>query len=376
MILQFARSGNLVWYAMMNDLAHHVLDIDIYHAEDDKSAYNGGLFWHTDHYSDAGTATHRGFSQKTMLEKGLSYYGGGPSNEHDYPTGLKYHYYLTGEIASKEGALSLATWIINMDDGAKTPFRYLNRRPTGGASSTASVTYHGPGRGAGYSLNAMLDGYTLSGDRKYLAKAEELLQRCIHPHDDIKARELHDVENRWSYTVFLQAVGRYLDLKTSLNELDGMFCYARESLLHYADWMRDHEVRFVEIFDKVEYPTETWPAQDLRKSYVFMFAAKYAEEPLRPQFLDKAAYFFDHAIEDFMSFDTKTFARPMILVMNHTAMHAYFHMYPNESAPHIECRHDFGQPQKFKPQLYEVHTLRIMVRNVIARVKHMISSAR
>ena len=43
------------------------------------------------------------------------------------------------------------------------------------------------------------------------------------------------------YTVFLQEVIRYLDLKRTLNELDGAFVYARDALLHYARWMADKE---------------------------------------------------------------------------------------------------------------------------------------
>ncbi len=36
--------------AQMDELAAHVIDIDIYHTDSDKSAYNDGLFWHTYHY--------------------------------------------------------------------------------------------------------------------------------------------------------------------------------------------------------------------------------------------------------------------------------------------------------------------------------------
>ena len=49
------------WRVLMDDLARHVADIDIYHTVEDKAAYNGGLFWHTCHYVDAGTSTHRSY---------------------------------------------------------------------------------------------------------------------------------------------------------------------------------------------------------------------------------------------------------------------------------------------------------------------------
>ena len=103
-----------------------------------------------------------------------------------------------------------------MDDGALTLLGVVDSGPTGLASKTVSLDYHGPGRGAGNSINALLDAYTLSNDRRYAAKAEELIQRCIHPSDDIGTLGLDDPEYRWSYLVFLQVLGKYLDLKLEL----------------------------------------------------------------------------------------------------------------------------------------------------------------
>ena len=57
--VHFLRSGDPRWWELFDDLPRHVADIDIYHTSRDKSAYSGGLFWHTNHYTDAGTATHR-----------------------------------------------------------------------------------------------------------------------------------------------------------------------------------------------------------------------------------------------------------------------------------------------------------------------------
>ena len=48
--MQFLRTGDARWWRLMDDLARHVRDIDIYHTREDKAAYNGGLFWHTNHY--------------------------------------------------------------------------------------------------------------------------------------------------------------------------------------------------------------------------------------------------------------------------------------------------------------------------------------
>ena len=78
----------------MRELAAHVIDIDIYHCDRDKTAYNRGLFWHTVHYVDADTATHRSYPKAGKV------CGGGPSCEHNYTTGLMLHYFLTGDPRS------------------------------------------------------------------------------------------------------------------------------------------------------------------------------------------------------------------------------------------------------------------------------------
>ena len=288
-----------------------------------------------------------------MEARGLQDYGGGPSNEHNYTTGLLHYYYLTGDPLAREAVLGLANWVINMDDGSHHLLGRFDRRPTGLCSSTASRDYHGPGRGAGNSINALLDAYALTRETRYLAKAEELIRRCIHPKDVIAQRHLDDVEHRWSYTVFLQVLGKYLDIKVEAGDLDYMYSYARASLLHYAAWMLEHEVPYKRVLDRVEIPTETWPAQDIRKSNVFKFAAKYAPEPFRSAYLQKAEAFFQACITDVLSFDTCTLTRPIVILMANGYMQAYFDCYPEETAPLPAAEYDFGAPRNFTPQFSE-----------------------
>src|SRR5262249_21671684 len=42
LLLQFLRTGDWRWRELADPLARHVSDIDIYHTEQDKAAYNGG----------------------------------------------------------------------------------------------------------------------------------------------------------------------------------------------------------------------------------------------------------------------------------------------------------------------------------------------
>lgn len=373
-IIQYVRSADARWFNLMSDLAKHVIDIDIYHTQEDRPIYNNGMFWHTEHYVDAATATHRTYSSANVGTRNPHFCGGGPSSGHIYTTGLLFYYYLTGNLAASEAVLTLADWVVKMDEGYEGLLGLFDRRPTGWSSSTVSLDYHGPGRGCAHSVSALIDAYLLSGDKKYRSKAEELIQRCIHPCDVISKRQLDQVEQRWSYTVFLQVLGKYLDFKVDGDEIDYMYCYARVSLLHYATWMLDHEVPYTCVLDKVERPTETWPAQDIRKSNVFKFAAKYADEPARSAFLQKADFFFSRCITDLLSFKTCTLTRPLVLLMTNVYMHPYFLRYPNQTAPkpHKEC--DFGRPQRFTPRFYELYRVREYLFIVRDRIQGLVRS--
>ena len=312
----FLRSGDWRWWRLMDELARHVRDIDVYHTTEDKAAYNNGLFWHTQHYMDAGLSTHRTYP------KGSG--GGGPSAEHNYARGLILHYFLTGQEASREAAIGLGRWVIDMDDGRLTPLRWLASGPTGLVSATGTSTYHGPGRTPGNSIIACLVAHRLTGERRFLAKAEELIRRCIHPSDDIGARNLLDVERRWFYTVFLEALGEYLVEKAERDENDEMYAYAQQSLLRYAEWMATHEVPYLSRPEVLEYPTETWAAQDLRKASVFWWAAGHASDLYRQRFVERAEFFFADALSRLAGSSTRHFTRPVVVALRSGVYASWF----------------------------------------------------
>ena len=340
---QFMRTGDARWWRLMTELAVHVTDIDIYHTDRDKSAFSNGLFWHTFHYVGAGKSSHRSYPRRDGV------CGGGPANEHNYAAGLRMHWLLTGDRLSREAAIGLATWVINMDDGRKTILRWLAPSYTGLASATQSPDYHGPGRGAGHSIMALLEGHRLTGERRYLAKADQLIRRCVHPAEDIDALELLDAERRWSYTVFLQAVGKFLDYKTELGEVDASYAYARAALLHYARWMAQHEVPYLDHREKLEYPTETWAAQDVRKSDVFAFAAQHAEPPERDRFTERARFFFDYSMTTLLGEKTRAFARPVVLLLSNGWMQLGRRAIRQRPRPSEQLAR-FGSPERFVPQ--------------------------
>jgi hypothetical protein len=319
-LVQFARSGDARWFRLADEMARHLADIDVYHTRLDEPSRNGGAFWHTDHYTDAGTCTHRCYT-RLAPQAGRGPYGGGQSNEHLYATGMAVHSLMTGWRPSRESAISLADWAIDADDGALTALGTLIPGPTGLASRTIGHEYHGPGRGAGNVIATLLDALELTADERYLAKAEEIIRRCTHPDDDREAFGLVTApEYRWSYTAYLVSLVRYLEVKVERGELDQAYAYGRAVLLSYARWMTERETLSSAKKELLDIWSETWPAQDLRKGLVLMHASRFAERPAeRDELFERGRQMYGAAVEDLFEWDEhrRTLARPLFLVMRY-----------------------------------------------------------
>lgn len=343
--LQFLRTGDPRWRAAMDELATHVTDIDIYHTDRDKAAYNGGLFWHTYHYGDADTATHRTYPRRNTGKV----FGGGPSADHNYPTGLMLRYFLTGDVASREAAVGLAQYVINLDDGTLSPFRFLSKADTGRSIFTPP-DYYGPSRSSGNSLNALVDGHRLTNDPTFIEKADQLVRRVVHPLEDPGRNRLDEPEYRWFYAMFLQALGKYLTHKAERGLIDEAYAHGRASLLTYARWMADHEYPYLEKPEKLEFPTETWAAQDIRKSDILYHAAMHASGDERARFAERAGFFHRTSIETLARMPTRGFARPVIVLLTSGFLHSWYGAHATASLPRPATEPDFGQPTAFVSQ--------------------------
>lgn len=343
-LVKFLRSANSQWFILANQLCSHVRDIDIYHTDQDRIEYNHGLFWHTEHYIDAKTATHRCFSVKHLSQRDKAHYGGGPSPSHNYASGLVLHYFLTGEPSSMEAAKELAQFIVNnLDYEVTTSFR-LKQQLKSIIDRLSSLKqkselvqlnkvygFDGPGRASGNALNTLLDAFLLTNNSLYMKNAESLIKKCIHPEDDIEKRDLLDTENRWMYTVFLQALGKYLDIKKEIKQTDDMFHYSKKALIHYANWMLEYEYPYLEKPEKLEFPNETWAAQDMRKCNVLLHASQVMDQKTKEKFIQKADFFYQNSITELMKFDTRILTRPIVLMMQNRLM---FRLYmPNLYMP-------------------------------------------
>lgn len=367
-ILQWLATGNLTWPDLFDPLARHVMDIDLYHTAQDRAAFSGGLFWHTDHYVDARTSTHRTYS-RTNQRAGQPY-GGGPSCEHNYTTGLLHYYFLTGNPEARDSVLSLADWVLRMDDGRLTVFGLLDNGPTGGATQTVTADFHGPGRGAGNSINALLDAWLLTGSQHYLTKLEELVRRCVHPRQDPAALHLLDAEGHWSYTVFLTALGRYLLAMRDAGLLTESYSYARAVMETYGRWMAAYEGRTLDHPDRLQYPTEAWAAQDVRKANVLRVAAacESADEDAAAM-RAKADAISDAAWNDLHAFgDARFNARCLAILLTEGHREVTHRTTRPDQLPPGPAVDEFGSWSMFVPQKQRVKHLLKSPRHLIPAV--------
>lgn len=372
---QYAATGNSLWFELMDDLARHVRDIDIYYTDKDRPEYNGGFFWHTNHYLDAGTCTHRSQSVIHLKFSNPQFCGGGPALEHNYTSGLTAHYYATGEESSKEAVISLADWVMR-DTGRTESFTsYLLKLKSkielykkvfrGEIVPDYSYPFT---RGSGNSISTLLDAYSLTKNRQYIDRAEEIIKGCINPCDDIDRRDLLNPEISWSYTVCLQAIGKYLDFKVSGGEFDEMFTYARVSLLKYAKWMLENETPYFDMIEKLEYPNETWTAQDMRKSCVFYFAAKYAHAQNKNDYIEKAGFYYRYSVNKTLEFKTRDLTRPLVLLLLNSSQH-HFYMERPESIDGFHCPEQ-AELQFSANTLTRLKILRSFIKDITYHVFH------
>src|SRR5208337_2266439 len=101
---------------------------------------------------------------------------------------------------------------------------------------------------------------------------------------------------------------------------------------------------------KLEFPTETWAAQDLRKANVLRLAAAHGEDPLRTGLLRRATELADRSWSDLLRFESRATTRPLAIVMTEGLRDAYFRSSGVSSVPPASSDPEFGTPEAFVPQ--------------------------
>lgn len=331
---QFLLTGDARWKRMADELAWHITDIDIYNTVQDRAEYNGGLFWHTDHYVDAYTSSHRTYSRHQKPNGRDVTQGGGPGAEHCYTHGLMLHYCLTGSTRSREAVLQLTQWITDFYEGTGTVVevmldarnRVLPKLKARGVDGRILSHRYPFNRGVGNFINGLLDSFALTGEKRFVQKAEQVISKTFSPQDNLSDRKLEEVEVAWFYTIFLQAVARYLETKKQLGEENtAQYAFSRQAFMKYATWIAQHDQPYLSEPDILEFPNDTWAAQDLRKAWILYYATMYAATEAEQKTLRDRADFFYHYVEQTLSnSETRHFSRILAILMQNHGVHGFF----------------------------------------------------
>jgi hypothetical protein len=270
---------------------------------------------------------------------------------------------MTGNKSSKFSVLQLADWVIKVFEGSGTLLGTLlsirNHKQTG--IKNILTGKYPLDRGTGNYVNTLLDKFILTQQQVTLFQIEHIIRNTIHPSDDISERQLDNVELSWHYTVFLQSLIRYLQIKEEISLLDDSFYYARDSLLHYADWMVEHEGPYLEKPEILEFPNHTWTAQDIRKVNILL-AANYYSPGSSLDYSGKAGKLYSFITDRLSSEKTRTYARILaILMQNHVS---------RNSLDTIDKELKFGAIKKYAP--LKKHNLFIAARNVFTAIAQTI----
>lgn len=322
---QFLKTGDHRWLTLANDLARHVTDIDIYDTDYDRAEYNKGLFWHTDHYVDAATASHRTYSVNQpsgVYEDHAG--GGGPGGQHCYTSGLALHYLMTGEVASKQAVVELTHWMSCVYEGSGELLDFalaVKNSDTRVDLKNVKSGFYPLDRGTGNYIVALIDSFEVTQQQRYLDQASLVIKHTVLLDEDLSNRNLDKVEETWFYTVFLQAVCRYIATKSSHNQIDESYQYAVQVLLKFADWMAEYEQPYLLTPDILEFPNQTWTAQDLRKVNVLLFASLLHDDSNK--YTKKAFEIRDYIVEQLGKDETTDYCRILCLLMQNEGMTSF-----------------------------------------------------
>ncbi|MGQ8364662.1 hypothetical protein [Glaciecola sp. 1036] len=363
---QWILSSNSQWYELAEDLFQHIVDIDIYHTLLDKPDYNQGLFWHTDHYTQAETATHRTYSKHQAKDIYIDHAGGGgPGSHHCYTSGLALYYQLTKNNDALETVVNLTEWLTKVYESDGTLLgkflqlknaNYLNIPftqklifgfGTGVVRNPITNTYP-LDRGTGNYVNALLDAFELTRKNSYLSQAEFVILNTIGFRPAPTTEAFEDIENTWYYTVFLQSVAKYLHFIEHFS-LKRDACYSIiESFLRYIDYIADHEEPYLNSADKLEFANDTWTAQDLRKEQLLCIGYLYTSNPERREvYKQKAQYFNSFIAQKLQHSEEKSYTRILALCMQNYGGLSLIEKYPNgrplDCKKHLTTHTDLNQ---------------------------------
>ncbi len=196
MLLQFLRSGDYRWWELAGPACRHVTDEDILHYEGAIDHWSdGGYFGHSYHDEPGDSNPHRN-------------YGAPHPDLYFAAPGCLLYYYLTGYGEARESALEVIE---------NTRYRYENSYGRGNGEGWADG-YNDYGsdsfRPFSNSLRIMTDAYEATGDAKYLATSDWIIENSHLAADLFLAAPQPGADGGtsiFSLDLFTFSLGRYLD---------------------------------------------------------------------------------------------------------------------------------------------------------------------
>jgi hypothetical protein len=120
--------------------------------------------------------------------------------------------------------------------------------------------------------------------------------------------------------------------------------------------MCQHEKFYLDEPEKLEYPTETWAAQELRKGTTLLMAAQLSPASEASAMRQRAGEILNRAWQTLMSFESRICTRPLALVLQQGHLEASLRTASVEPTTQDEM-FDFGQPTEFVSQRQHVKSL-------------------
>jgi hypothetical protein len=250
MWLQWVRSGDARWFTLADAANRHLADIDILHTLHSPRHWSDGIaFGHSYHDEDGLVNPHRNE-------------GGNHPDTAFGAAGLMLTYYLTGYEKAQQSALELADCI---------EYRLRNDWHLCSYFSDCSGEGYGLGdsdgifdkgeRPAANSLYILTNAYRATGDPRYLAVADALVDWAAaskQPYINGPTGEDRMVDP-WMLDVYLRSLADYIELRNEFSLRDT--ADARGSYLTYADWL--HRYVWLALDDgptgpRAAYPYEWW----------------------------------------------------------------------------------------------------------------------
>lgn len=243
MLIQFYRSGNSLWWQLAEAAARHTADIDILHTATKTTTvyWEGGYFGHSFHDRDGIADPHRQSGPPT-----LDLCHGSP--------GLLAYYCLTGNEFARQAAIEEADnvrwrWENTIDQngqyingpGYATSLEWYDNSQ-GCLINTSNHAGFGElaARGNASSLLILLEAARTTGETGYLDLASLLVntyraEDCRFINGPVPALTGCRIRT-WMVTMYLVAVGKYLDTLEEFNRSDTV--HARETLLEGSRFFR------------------------------------------------------------------------------------------------------------------------------------------